>query len=217
MRERRGQDSFWAFLQLATVYHLVFTSLVMAVTCECAFLIGCDHVFSPVVTPFVPLGQTLRTVGDAHPHGGVNMSKHSNEELRPRNGHTLVVAIVCRISGCAKQKELSNEDQEDNAKEKIAELYDGKVEFRIISTKAKGEALDRPELEEIEAAYKSGRYDVFVYDDLSRLIRGGEAARLLGWRRSRHAIDLHSGRHRHCRGDLGGRFPQRMQRERGPQ
>ena len=52
--------------------------------------------------------------------------------------------------------------------------------FRTIKTKAKGERLDRPELEQIEAAYKSGEYDLFVYDDLSRLIRGGEAARLLG-------------------------------------
>ena len=35
-------------------------------------------------------------------------------------------------------------------------------------------------MDEIESAYKSGDYDVFVFDDLSRLIRGGEAARLLG-------------------------------------
>jgi site-specific DNA recombinase len=59
-------------------------------------------------------------------------------------------------------------------------LYEGPVVFRIISTKGKGERLDRPELEEAEAAYNSGKYDLFVYDDLSRLIRGGEAARLLG-------------------------------------
>src|SRR5207245_10259105 len=72
------------------------------------------------------------------------------------------------------------EDQEDNAKEAIAELYQGPVKFHVIATKAKGEHLDRPELEEIERAYKSRTFDVFVYDDLSRLIRGGEAARLLG-------------------------------------
>src|SRR5947209_5852452 len=100
--------------------------------------------------------------------------------LRPRNGHTLIVGIVCRISGCAKQKELSLQDQEDNAKEAIRELYDGPVEFRVIATKAKGERLDRPELEQIEKEYLSEEYDAFVYDDLSRLVRGGEAARLLG-------------------------------------
>ena len=108
------------------------------------------------------------------------MLRRSEEEVVPRNGHTLVVAIVCRISGCAKQKEASLDDQEDNAKEAIQELYQGPVVYRVISTKAKGESLDRPELPEIEAEYRSRKYDFFVYDDLSRLIRGGEAARLLG-------------------------------------
>jgi len=50
----------------------------------------------------------------------------------------------------------------------------------VIATVGKVERLDRPELEEIENAYRSRKYDVMVYDDLSRLIRGGEAARLLG-------------------------------------
>jgi hypothetical protein len=108
------------------------------------------------------------------------MSRISEDELKPRNGHTLVVGIVCRISGCANQKEMSLEDQEDHAKERVAELYSGPVEFRIIATKAKGERLDRPELEEIEAALRSGVFDLFLFDDLSRLIRGGEASRLLG-------------------------------------
>jgi len=108
------------------------------------------------------------------------MTRKSENELKPRNGHTLIVGVVCRISGCANQKELSLDDQEDNGKETIAELYDGPVEFRVIATIGKGENLDRPELEQIEAAYNSGEYDAFVFDDLSRLIRGGEAARLLG-------------------------------------
>jgi len=108
------------------------------------------------------------------------MSKRSNEELVPRDGHTLRVLIICRISGCQKQKELSLEDQEDNAKERAAELYSGPIEYRVISTTAKGESLDRPELEQIEEAIRSGEYDLIIIDDLSRLIRGGEAARLLG-------------------------------------
>lgn len=108
------------------------------------------------------------------------MARRSEREVKPRNGHTLRVLIVSRISGCANQKEASLDDQEDNAEEIVRELYDGPVEFRRISTKGKGERLDRPELEEIEAAYESGDYDLVVYDDLSRLIRGGEAARLLG-------------------------------------
>ena len=108
------------------------------------------------------------------------MSRQSENELRPRNGHTLVVGIVCRISGCAKQKDLSLEDQEDNCKEAIRELYQGPIEFRVIATKGKGEQLDRPELEEIEKGYRSSEYDIFAFDDLSRLIRGGGASKLLG-------------------------------------
>jgi len=108
------------------------------------------------------------------------MGRKSEDELKPRNGHTLIVGVVCRISGCVNQKELSLDDQEDNAKEVIADLYDGPVEFRVIATTGKGEHLDRPELEQIETAYKSGELDACVYDDLGRLIRGGEAQRLLG-------------------------------------
>lgn len=108
------------------------------------------------------------------------MSRQSDAALSPRNGSELEIAIVCRISGCQNQKEASLDDQEDNAKETISEKYDGPANFHVIATVGKGERLDRPELEEIEKAYQSRRYDVFVYDDLSRLIRGGEAARLLG-------------------------------------
>ena len=108
------------------------------------------------------------------------MVRLSESEVKPRNGNTLVVGIVCRISGCSKQTDLSLEDQEDNCKGAVKELYDGPVEFETISTKGKGERLDRPELEKIETLYRSERFDIFAYDDLSRLIRGGEAARLLG-------------------------------------
>ena len=77
------------------------------------------------------------------------MTRRSDESLEPRNGHTLVVAIVARISGCQNQKELSLEDQVDHGKEVVAEMYEGPVEYRVIATKGKGERLDRPELAEI--------------------------------------------------------------------
>jgi site-specific DNA recombinase len=44
------------------------------------------------------------------------MARISDAEIKPRNGHTLVVGITARISGCTNQKELSLEDQIDNAK-----------------------------------------------------------------------------------------------------
>lgn len=108
------------------------------------------------------------------------MLEKPERELKPRNGHTLVVGVVARISGCENQKEESLEDQIDHAKERVRELWDGPTEFRTIQTKAKGERLDRPELEEIERCLRSAEFDLFMFDDLSRLIRGGEAARLLG-------------------------------------
>jgi len=58
------------------------------------------------------------------------MSYQNRPEIVPRNGHTLVAGVVARISGCANQKDLSLEDQVDHAKQVVAELYDGPVEFR---------------------------------------------------------------------------------------
>ena len=69
------------------------------------------------------------------------MTRRSDESLKPRNGHTLVVTIVARISGCQNQKELSLEDQEDHGKEVVAEMYTGPVEYRVIATKGKGDCL----------------------------------------------------------------------------
>ncbi|MCC7086805.1 MAG: recombinase family protein, partial [Pirellulales bacterium] len=106
--------------------------------------------------------------------------RRSDSELQPRNGHTLLVGVGARISGCEEQKEASLEDQQDNAREAIADRYEGPLHLELIAaTKAKGEWLDRPELEVFEHAYRSKKYDVIVFDDLSRLIRGGDAVRLM--------------------------------------
>ena len=100
--------------------------------------------------------------------------------LVPRNGHTLVVGIVARISGGQNQKELSLEDQVDHAKTEITEIYDGPVEYRVISTTGKGERLDRPELAELEAMIRSRELDILVAEDLGRIVRGTEASNLCG-------------------------------------
>ena len=107
----------------------------------------------------------------------------SDNELKPRNGHTLVVGIVARISGCANQKEMSLDDQVDHAKEVVAEMYDGPVEYRIIATKGKGERLDRPELAEIEAELRSRELDLCVMEDVGRLVRGARCRAGVGHRR----------------------------------
>jgi site-specific DNA recombinase len=108
------------------------------------------------------------------------MYGNRNKPLAPRNGHTLRVAIVARISGCANQKEISLEDQIDHAKEEIQSLYQGPVEYIIIATKGKGERLDRAELAELEELIRTGDLDGIVAEDLGRIVRGVEAHRLCG-------------------------------------
>ncbi|MES2789450.1 MAG: recombinase family protein [Planctomycetota bacterium] len=102
------------------------------------------------------------------------------DRLVPRNGIKLRVLIGTRISGCANQKEVSLEDQADHGKAVVQDMYDGEVEYVIISTKGKGERLDRPELAEFESAFRTGTFDLGIFEDLGRLVRGSEASRLCG-------------------------------------
>jgi site-specific DNA recombinase len=103
-----------------------------------------------------------------------------DKTIRPRNGHTLVVGIVARISGGQNQKELSLDDQVDHAKHVVADLYDGPVEYRVIATKNKGERLDRPELADVEAMLRSRELDLLVAEDIGRIVRGTAASDLCG-------------------------------------
>src|SRR2546430_2417143 len=96
----------------------------------------------------------------------------SSSPLVPRNGHTLIVGIVARISGCANQKELSLDDQIDHAKQVVGELYEGLIDYRVIATKGKGERLDRPELAQIDALLRSSELDLLVAEDIGRMVRG---------------------------------------------
>ena len=104
----------------------------------------------------------------------------NSKPIIPRNGHTVVVGVVARISGCSNQKEISLEDQEAHAHAVIERMYQGPVEYRVIKTIGKGERLDRPELPEVEAMIRTGELDFLVCDDLGRMVRGAEATRLCG-------------------------------------
>ena len=53
------------------------------------------------------------------------------------------------------QKDLSLEDQDDHGRAIMREHYDGHVNYRLISTKGKGEWLDRPELAQIETMLRT--------------------------------------------------------------
>jgi site-specific DNA recombinase len=100
--------------------------------------------------------------------------------VAPRNGHALVTGVVARISGCANQRDVSLEDQEAHAHEITEEMFNGRVEYRVIATKGKGERLDRPELVEVEAMLRTRELDLLVAEDLGRIVRGGAALRLCG-------------------------------------
>ncbi|MFQ3592644.1 MAG: recombinase family protein [Gemmataceae bacterium] len=102
--------------------------------------------------------------------------KNKHKPLLPRNGHKLVIGIVARISGGPNQKELSLQDQEDQAKQVVAELYDGSVEFRVIATKGKGERLERPELAQVATMLRSRELDLLVAKDIGRIVRGAEGS-----------------------------------------
>jgi hypothetical protein len=106
--------------------------------------------------------------------------KFANEAVTPRNGHTVVVLIIARISGCAKQLELSLEDQSDHAKETAREMCNYPIEFREVSTTGKGEDLSRPELEEIKRLLRSREIDLVIVEDLGRLSRGTAAKDIAG-------------------------------------
>ena len=102
------------------------------------------------------------------------------DRIVPRDGKILQVLVPARISGCPDQKEVSIDDQIDHAKEVVAEMYDGPVNFIVFRATAKGELLTRPELTEIEAALRSRTIDLIVMEDLGRLVHGAEAVWLLG-------------------------------------
>lgn len=111
------------------------------------------------------------------------MSIYRTQPLEPKNEVFPVVLNLARISGCPSQKEASLEDQQDNAVEVVSELWEGDIEnaeFRLIATKGKGEDLTRPELAEVEAQLRTGEIDLLILDDIGRLVRGTEAARLIG-------------------------------------
>ena len=132
--------------------------------------------------------------------------------MKPRNGHTLNVVIVARISGCQNQKEVSLDDQVAHGKQAIADIYDGPCNFHTICTTGKGERLDRPELAEVETLIRGGTLDLVVMEDVGRMVRGTAAVELWGMavdREIRCIAPLRRLRYRSTH--LGGRLDIRLQ------
>ncbi|HEV3386491.1 MAG TPA: recombinase family protein [Gemmata sp.] len=90
--------------------------------------------------------------------------------VRPRNGFTLLVLIIARISG-PHQDERSLDDQIALCKKYVRDRYSGPVEFIIIQGRGKGEYLERKELADAEAAVESCKFDLVIMEDIGRICR----------------------------------------------
>jgi len=134
----------------------------------------------PIVADDLPCEKRHRVRDTVVYEQRCDMTFKAKEEVVPRDGHTWRTLIAARISGCSNQKELSLEDQEDRGREISQEIYSGPTEFDVVATKGKGERLDRPELAAIERKLETGVYDLFVMDDVGRLVRGHHAVSLWG-------------------------------------
>jgi len=106
--------------------------------------------------------------------------RSNDTPVTPRNGRTLMVLAVNRISGEPRQTEDSIEDQQDHARDIVEDEYQGPTEYRFINRTVTGERLDRPELKEIEELLRTRTFDLLVCEDMGRLVRGTAAKDLSG-------------------------------------
>src|SRR4051812_18522039 len=102
------------------------------------------------------------------------MAHRLDPPLTPRNGVTLRVLAVCRISG-PNQDAKSLGDQEAFLRRYVADHYDGPTDREVFATRGSGELLDRHELSEIEDRIEAGRCDLLITEDLGRIARRNRA------------------------------------------
>lgn len=97
--------------------------------------------------------------------------------LAPKNGHTLQVLAVCRVSspGENKQDIRSLDDQEALLKKFLDDNTDLPCEFTVIAGSGSGENLERKEYLQLLDEIDSERYDLVVTEDLSRIARRVQA------------------------------------------
>ena len=91
---------------------------------------------------------------------------------RPKNGHTLKVIGVGRIS-TDHQDELSLGDQEALYREHLRRILpEGtKFELTVIKSRGSGQILDRAEFIQLCEMVESGEYDIVIAEDLGRIVR----------------------------------------------
>src|SRR5204862_8228239 len=92
----------------------------------------------------------------------------------PRNGVTLVVLIIARIS-TIHQDARSLADQIALCEKYVRDRYPGPVRFVPIQGRGSGEYLDRQELADAGAAIETREYDLAMTEDLGRICRRNRA------------------------------------------
>jgi site-specific DNA recombinase len=98
------------------------------------------------------------------------MAHRLDPPLTPRNGVTLRVLAVCRIS-TEHQDQKALQDQEASYRRYVADHYDGSDEWKVFATRGSGELLDRRELAELVDEIESRRWDLVITEDLGRIAR----------------------------------------------
>ena len=96
-----------------------------------------------------------------------------NVPLRPRNGHTLRVVSVRRVSdpGPGKQDIRSLDDQGALHERWLADHVSGPSEVTVLAGSGSGESLERGEHLRLIALVESDEYDVVLCEDLGRILR----------------------------------------------
>jgi site-specific DNA recombinase len=98
-----------------------------------------------------------------------------NPPLTPRDGRTLQVVEVCRIS-TVNQDRQSLADQSALCRRYVESHYDGPVQWHSISHQGSGENIVSKELRELEDLRDSGTIDLIVTEDLARIMRRSRAS-----------------------------------------
>ncbi|QDT37573.1 recombinase family protein [Stratiformator vulcanicus] len=95
---------------------------------------------------------------------------HPNLPLVARDGQTLRVVGVCRIS-TEHQDAKSLQDQEALYRSWVDENYDGAVEFQVICSRGSGELLETREQLQLMELVESATCDLVIVEDLGRICR----------------------------------------------
>lgn len=96
-----------------------------------------------------------------------------NVPLRPRNGHTLRVISVRRVSdpGPSKQDIRSLDDQGALHEQWLNQNTSGAREVTVLAGSGSGELLERGEYLRLVSLVESDEYDVVLSEDLGRIVR----------------------------------------------